>query len=229
MRIYKSLNIEFSALILIMSLLIIYSHQSTLDSSIANYFYNSIDQWKYRDQYFLEKILHKGGVILTVVILVTLLSRIFYLYKFSKDKKQLDYFSIIFLTSDCSIIVIFLLKRWSTLPCPWNSVVFGGEVNPPSLWRAFAVDLPAGKCFPAGHSSGGFCFVSMYFGYSVIYGKRNFKTLIPGISLGVIFGVTQQIRGAHFLSHDITTLLIVIIVSWMSSLIYYYCKKKYEV
>ncbi len=228
MKLYKSLNIEFAILVLIVSFMIIYSHEGGLDFSLANYFYNPVDHWKIRDSFLLEKILHKGGVILTIVILITLLVRLLYLFKFHKDIKQKEYFSFIFFTSIFTIITVFYLKRWSTLPCPWDSLSFGGEVKSPSLWRAFAVDLPKRKCFPAGHSSGGFCFLSMYFGHTVVYGKRNFKTLIPGLILGVIFGLTQQMRGAHFLSHDLVTILITITISWMISLIYNNYGKKYE-
>lgn len=229
MKILKSLNIELATLVLLVSLMIIYSHGTGLDSRLANYFYNPIDQWIYRDSFVLEKILHKGGVIVTIVILLTLLVRLLYLFKFQKNKNQSEYLSFVFLTSIFTIFTIFLLKRWSTLPCPWDSLVFGGNINPPKLMEAFAVDLPKGKCFPAGHSSGGFCFLSLYFGHTVIYGKRNFRTLIPGVVLGVTFGLTQQMRGAHFLSHDLATILITIAISWITSLIYYNYGKKYEI
>ena len=229
MKFSKSLNIEFAIIVLILSLMIFYSHGSGLDSSLASYFFNPIDQWKFRDSFILEKVLHKGGVILTIVILLGFIGRLFYILKCTKDEKQMKYFSFVLLTSTLTIITVFLLKRWSTLPCPWNSVVFGGEIKAPSILSAFAMDLPKGKCFPAGHSSGGFCFLSMYFGYTIIYGKRNFKILIPGLVLGVTFGLTQQMRGAHFLSHDLMTILITITISWITSMIYYNYGKKYEI
>lgn len=228
MKISPSLNIECATLIVIIALATMYSHGSGLDSTIAAHFFNPTDQWIYRDSFVLEKILHKGGVIFSIVLLIALLGRWIYLLKFHIDKKQRDYIGFVFLTSVITIVTVFFLKRWSTLPCPWNSVAFGGNVNPPELWEAFASDLPKGKCFPAGHSSGGFCFLSMYFGYTLIYKKRNFKTLIPGLLIGVSFGVTQQIRGAHYLSHDLTTILITIIISWITSLFYSYYNKNHE-
>lgn len=228
MKNFKSLNFEFATLSLIVILAIIYSHGSGLDTAIANYFFNPIDQWLFRDYFVLEKILHKGGVIFTILLLVSLLVRWFYLFKSHRDKKQRDFVGFIIFSSILTIITVFYLKRWSTLPCPWNSVAFGGDIYPPELWRAFAMDLPKGKCFPAGHSSGGFCFLSVYFGYTVIYGKRNFIMLIPGLLIGITFGVTQQMRGAHYLSHDLTTILISIIISWITFLIYTYYNKKYE-
>jgi len=230
MKISKSLslNVECATLALIVSLATIYSHGSGLDTALAGYFFNPVDQWIYRDSFLLEKVLHKGGVILTIVLLVALVCRWAYLFKFHDDKKQRTYVGFVFLTSLFIIVTVFFLKRWSTLPCPWNSVAFGGTVNPPSLWKAFAFDLPREKCFPAGHSSGGLCFLSMYFGYTAIYGKRNFKTLIPGLLIGLIFGVTQQMRGAHYLSHDLTTIFITITISWLTSMVYSYYNTKHE-
>lgn len=228
MKISKSLNVEFSTLVIVVVLALIYSHGSGLDITLAGHFFNPTDQWVFRDSFILEKIFHKGGVILSTTLLIGFLCRWIYLLKFHHDKKQRDYVGFVFLSSFFIVITVFFLKRWSTLPCPWNSVAFGGSINPPSLWQAFASDLPRQKCFPAGHSSGGLCFLSMYFGHTVIYGKRNFKTLIPGLLIGVIFGITQQMRGAHYLSHDLTTILITIIISWITSLIYSAYDKKYE-
>lgn len=228
MKISKTLNIEFATLALVVTLAMFYSHDTGLDTRLAGYFFNPTDQWMFRNSFVLEKILHKGGVIFTMAILVAFLCSWIYLFKFHDDKKQREYVGFIFLSSFITIITVFFLKRWSTLPCPWNSVAFGGDVNPPELWRAFSLDLPGKKCFPAGHSSGGFCFLSMYFGYTAIYGKRNFITLIPGLLIGIIFGITQQMRGAHYLSHDLMTILISIIVTWVTSLIYSYYNKKYE-
>ncbi|MEA9355823.1 phosphatase PAP2 family protein [Bacteriovorax sp. PP10] len=228
MKTSKSLSIEFATLALIVSLAMIYSHESGFDIFLAGHFFNSTDQWMYRDSFVLEKILHKGGVIFSIVLLVAFLGRWLYLFKVDGDKKQRDYAGFVFLSSILTIITVFFLKRWSTLPCPWNSVAFGGGVNPPELLRAFALDLPNGHCFPAGHSSGGFCFLSLYFGYTFIYRKRNFKTLVPGLLIGTAFGMTQQMRGAHYLSHDLTTILLSITISWIMSLIYSYYDKNYE-
>lgn len=228
MKSSRTLNIEFVTLILILSLCIIYSHGSGPDTALAGTFFNPNEKWMFRNSFVLEKIFHKGGVIFTIVILMTLLVHLFYLFKFGHNKKQRDYVAFILLSSLLTIVTVFFMKRWSTLPCPWNSVAFGGDVNPPELFRAFSSDLPKGKCFPAGHSSGGFCFLSMYFGYTAIYGKRKFITLIPGLLIGVTFGVTQQMRGAHYLSHDISTILVTIIISWITSLIYFYYNRKYE-
>ncbi len=228
MKVSRSLHVEFATLALIVSLATVYSHGAGIDTILAAQFFSPTGQWIYRDSFLLEKILHKGGVIFSMAILVAFLGRFIYLFKIDGDKKQRDYAGFIFLSSVLTILAVFFLKRWSTLPCPWNSVAFGGAIKPPELLQAFVLNLPNGHCFPAGHSSGGFCFLSIYFGYTFIYGKRKFKTLIPGVLIGITFGVTQQMRGAHYLSHDLTTILLSITIAWVTSLIYSYYNKTYE-
>ncbi|MGB5685538.1 MAG: hypothetical protein WBM35_06990 [Candidatus Electrothrix sp.] len=70
----------------------------------------------------------------------------------------------------------------------------------------------------AGHASGGYCFLSVYF-VLLRYrsGYRGFGFLF-GVTLGLIFGVGQQIRGAHFPSHDLVT----IVICWYASLACYF-------
>jgi membrane-associated PAP2 superfamily phosphatase len=201
-------------------------HQTFLDEWVASHFFLAPQQWIYRDNFFLEKILHKGGVILTIVLLVLFVGRWLILFKKPDQKLQRDYVGFIVIASLLTILSIFFLKQISTLPCPWNSLAFGGGANPPTLWKMFSSDLPSSHCFPGGHSSGGYAFLSIYFGFTFIYGKRMFITCLPGVLIGLTFGITQQLRGAHFLSHDVATILISILCSWLTSLIFTYRLKK---
>lgn len=218
------LDIYLSSSILICLMFLF--HQTYLDEWVASHFFSVPQQWIYRDNFFLEKILHKGGVIFTIVLLALFIGRWLTLFKKSDQKLQRDYIGFIIVASLLTILSIFFLKQYSTLPCPWNSQAFGGGTIPPPLWKMFSSDLPSAHCFPGGHSSGGYAFLSIYFGFSFIYGKRMFITCLPGVLIGLTFGITQQLRGAHFLSHDIATILISILCSWLTSLIFTYRLKK---
>jgi membrane-associated PAP2 superfamily phosphatase len=63
-------------------------------------------------------------------------------------------------------------------------------------------------CFPAGHASAGYAWISSYF-FGLYYQSRwRWVGLGASMIAGAVFGFVQQIRGAHFISHDIWTLAI---------------------
>ncbi|MGL4693355.1 MAG: phosphatase PAP2 family protein, partial [Stenotrophomonas maltophilia] len=66
--------------------------------------------------------------------------------------------------------------------------------------------MPRGVCFPGGHSSAGFAWVSLYFVALMMRPAWRWRGLAVGLLAGGLFGVSQQLRGAHFLSHDLWTL-----------------------
>ena len=74
-----------------------------------------------------------------------------------------------------------------------------------------------GRCFPAAHASSGYAFMALYFlGYERSRKLARFG-LAAGLLLGLIFGVAQQSRGAHFISHDLWSALF----AWMIPLTLY--------
>jgi membrane-associated PAP2 superfamily phosphatase len=225
----KSQLIEMILWSIVVTFLMILFHQTVLDSQLASYFFSPSGLWVYRDNYILEKILHKGGVLLVIGVLVFLIAWIVKVYKKEHDKKLRDYLSFIVASSIITIFIVFLLKRSTTLPCPWDSVEFGGHLSIPPLWYLFSGTLPSAHCFPGGHSSGAYAFLSVYFGYTFIYGKRKIYALLPGLGAGIVFGMVQQIRGAHFMSHDFATILISILSSLITMLVYSNYNKKYEI
>lgn len=67
-------------------------------------------------------------------------------------------------------------------------------------WSAVA-DGGGGHCFPAGHASAGFAFIGGYF----VIPERRPRTariwLQDSLASGLLLGLAQQLRGAHFMSH----------------------------
>lgn len=212
----------------ILFLLMIVFHSTSLDARLASMFFASDSKWPYRDNELLEIVFHKGGVKLVVLTLVIVLGATCYTYLYRK-KKLHSYLKFVLISSLSTILLVFIFKRFSTFPCPWNSTTFGGSVEKVSFLHVFSNTHSRQQCFPAGHSSGGYAFLSLYYGYCFIYGKRKLLLLAPGILIGLIFGVTQQIRGAHFLSHDFATIIVSIFSSWMTYSILNYYNYLYEV
>jgi hypothetical protein len=113
--------------------------------------------------------------------------------------------------------IVGLLKAVTNIDCPWDLTAFGGRHPYLDLFSARPDDLPRARCFPAAHASSGYAFMALYF---LAY-ERSRKLarfgLAAGLLLGLIFGVAQQSRGAHFISHDLWSALF----GWMIPLTLY--------
>lgn len=107
-----------------------------------------------------------------------------------------------------STLVVNLLKSVTHRDCPWDLVRYGGLKPYIGFFEQYPDAVDFGQCFPAGHASAGYCWFGLYFFIKhSFYPYKNFGLAFP-ITLGLIFGLDQQLRGAHFLSHDLWTAFI---------------------
>ncbi len=210
---------EIFVLIFIALGLMFFFHLSGLDEMLSSLFFDPQLRWIYRDHFILENILHKGGVWLTITIFLWIIFQCISSYKV-KNKEKCVYYLLVLIASITSVLLVALLKKYTTFPCPWDVTIFGGGRTLISFTELFSSELPNGHCFPAGHSSGGFCFLSFYFVSLALSGKRDVRKLSVGLGLGLLFGLTQQMRGAHFASHDMATLALTIFIPWLTTWVY---------
>lgn len=110
-------------------------------------------------------------------------------------------------------LTVSALKSFTNMDCPWNLVRYGGARVFVGLFETRPPGMPRGVCFPAGHASAGYAWVSLYFFTLMVRPAWRWMALAAGLMIGAIFGWTQQVRGAHFLSHDLWTLLICWVVA----------------
>jgi membrane-associated PAP2 superfamily phosphatase len=129
----------------------------------------------------------------------------------------------LFLLSCLAIVplVIGQLKQHTNVYCPYELQRYGG--NKPYI-RVFEPrteihQKEPGKGYPAGHASGGFALLSLFF---VGRTRRAQNTgLCIGLFAGWAMGLYQMFKGAHFLSHTIVTMLL----AWMMILLLAKCFK----
>lgn len=105
-------------------------------------------------------------------------------------------------------LLVSWIKSWSDVSCPWDLLRYGGDQPLLGLFEARPAGSPRGVCFPAGHASAGYAWVATYFFALATRPRWRRIALAAGIALGALFGIAQQLRGAHFLSHDLWTLAI---------------------
>ncbi|MGH8443332.1 MAG: phosphatase PAP2 family protein [Nevskiaceae bacterium] len=94
-------------------------------------------------------------------------------------------------------------KHTTNVDCPRALAEYGGRYPPIGLFEGRPDAWPRAQCFPAGHSSAAFSFVSLYFVLGAVRPQWRWRGLATGVALGLAFAATQWARGMHVPSHDI--------------------------
>lgn len=122
------------------------------------------------------------------------------------------------LTTLLAVTVVSSLKVISTTSCPWSLAEFGGVAHYMPHWGHFFIsDGGSGGCFPAGHASSGFAFIGGYFAFRETSRTNARLWLVGALMAGLVFGMAQQMRGAHFMSHTLWTGWICWCTAWAVS------------
>lgn len=104
--------------------------------------------------------------------------------------------------------IVGLLKTITNVDCPWDLLPFGGKFPYEPLFADRPDGLRHAQCFPAAHASSGYSLMALYFLARERSGYAARLGLIVGIVTGLVFGLAQQSRGAHFLSHDLCSAML---------------------
>lgn len=107
-----------------------------------------------------------------------------------------------------STLLVSWIKTWSNVDCPWDLARYGGARAYFGLFQWRPAGMAQGQCFPAGHASGGYAWLALYFFLMAVKPTLRGYGLVLGLGMGLLFGISQQLRGAHFLSHDVAALAI---------------------
>ena len=201
-------EIQFVILVAIFALLLIRIFH--LDFVIADSIYSVADSWQYKNAWFTNQLMHKWGKYL--VILLYLLLVLLFFFRDKQDETNHQRFGKIVLLSAIPIgtILVSLLKHNLEVDCPWDLSRYGGSRPYYDLFSYATAALPSTHCFPSGHASTVFTWMSLYFYLGLYYPQHKSKALFFILLFGFIFGMGQQLRGAHFISHDIWSMLVCI-------------------
>lgn len=111
-----------------------------------------------------------------------------------------------------SLLLVSLGKHVLALPCPWDLAIYGGDVTGAAVYALHPGQV--GGCFPAGHAAGGYCLIALYFFARHYRWRHPVLWLAPGLVIGLTYGFAQELRGAHFFSHDMVSLALCWFVSY---------------
>ncbi len=115
------------------------------------------------------------------------------------------------------MVLVATIKRFTATDCPWELSAFGGTLPFVSHWDwGVLAGAAPGHCFPAGHASAGFAWMAGWFAWPP--GARTGRRwLLASVAAGLVLGVAQQLRGAHFMSHTLWTAWICWTWAWALS------------
>lgn len=109
-------------------------------------------------------------------------------------------------------------KQFTNVYCPAQIERYGGDKLYVKVMERYPPDFKPkkkGKCFPAGHATSGSAFLALYFFFLTERARR--MGLATGIFMGTFAGMFQMLRGEHFFSHTLVTM----IASWIVVLLTY--------
>lgn len=155
----------------------------------------------------LEPLIHTGGRAASLVAWLLVVAAYVSSYfdtRLAPWRRALAYLA---LTTLLATAVVAGVKSVSGMDCPWDLTRYGGDRAFVSLFEHRPSTMPAAACFPAAHASAGYAWVTLYFFFLATRPRLRWAGLSLALVVGATFGFAQQLRGAHFLSHDLWTLV----------------------
>ena len=161
------------------------------------------DDWDLRYAWLTSRVLHEYGQRFSIawgVGLLALTAVSSWSQRLRPYRRGLVCLCIAVITS---LLLVSLGKHMLALPCPWDLSRYGGDVAGAAVYSLHPGEV--GGCFPAGHAAGGYCLFALFFFARQYPLGRAIWWLAPGIVVGITYGFAQELRGAHFLSHDMVS------------------------
>lgn len=156
-----------------------------------------------REAWVTRVLIHEGGrlvsyVAMAFIVLLNLWPRVLPTLSTHERRWWL-------VTTLVCLTVISLLKRASLTSCPWDLTEFGGAAQYVSHWAFGARDGGGGHCFPSGHASAAFAYLAGGWALARAYPRAAWAWGATVVLLGLIYGLGQMARGAHYPSHTMWT------------------------
>jgi membrane-associated PAP2 superfamily phosphatase len=164
-------------------------------------------KWALRNDLFTETLVHRGGRVLAALVWLFLLGWLLVSWLTNSGRRWRPTLVYLVVSVVCSVALVTALKRGLVVDCAWSVAGLGGERSHLTLLDPRPAAYAADHCFPAAHASVGYAWLALYFAG---FGSRRGRWLglAIGLGAGLLFGICQQLRGAHFASHDVWAAII---------------------
>lgn len=209
----RLLKNQFILPITILVLSFIVLEYSTIDEQIQDLFYNfELKSWVIDKSDPIKHLLFYSGIKwLLGAIGISLIIKIIRHYR--ATKKVFHGHLIVVVSMIVIPLFISILKANTNTYCPGETLRYGGKYLHRPVFTPYPNDFKPdrpGKCYPGGHSSGGFSLMSL--GVLARDRKKRLMGIFTGVLLGWTMGLYQMMKGDHFFGHTLITMLIAWII-----------------
>lgn len=174
-----------------------------LDLPLARWF-GSPQGFALRHQSLFVLLLHELPRMAAWALLAALSVGVFRPWGFLRGLAQAQRWQLLLAVIGASL-TIAVFKRISNTSCPWDLAEFGGVARYVSHWLWPMHDEGPGHCFPAGHASAAFAYLAGWFVLRRSAPDVARPWLAWVLLAGMVLGLAQQMRGAHYMSHTLWT------------------------
>ena len=171
-------------------------------------FHRQGDAWSLKRDILLETVLHRGGRLASQLAWAGVLVATVLRWRAPSAVRWTCPAARLLVAVLLSTACVAWLKATTHMDCPWDLAGFGGDRPFVPLFAPRPEGLGAPACFPAAHAAAGYAWVTLYFFFLHAAPRWRHAGLAVGLAAGAVFGLAQQLRGAHFLSHDIASLAV---------------------
>jgi len=180
------------------------------------------DGFALRHQWWLERVLHDAMRHVATGLYLALMLMVIWPLGPMRDLNRLERLSVV-VGVTLGLLAVNWIKRNSLTSCPWELTDFGGMAQYVSHWNWVLRDGGPGHCFPGGHASAALAFLAIPLPWlsannpvARTFGK---KLMLAVVVMGVLLGLVQTLRGAHYPSHTLWTA----VVCWSVALLNHEC------
>ncbi len=199
-----------------LGLIVLLARYTSLDHMLTGIFYDpAARQFPLRDQPFWAMIMHTGLKYFSIAAWFGLLLWWTSLRRQPARQPLRRAIGFTLLVTLLASLTVASLRALSAHSCPWELSLYGGTADYFRFFDTVPLNPGSGRCAPSGHAAAGFAWLAGYIALRGVDRHAARLALAFSLVLGILTGLTQLARGAHFLSHLLLTAWVCLAVAWV--------------
>ncbi len=196
---------------LLLALILIFEYYSDWDTRIQEFFFDRgqnrwiIDPERHKQ---LGIFFYSGLKNMLILIAAFCLARLLASIRFKQLRPNNKAYAILLLSIIFVPAIVAGAKYVTNVYCPYQLAIYNGQYPFVRILETYPDDFTQpkpGRCFPAGHATAGFALMALFYFFKTP--RRRWLGLGLGLLLGWTAGIYQMLRGQHFLSHTLFSMV----------------------